>query len=123
FHCPQNSTGRSTITALYLDWETDQFIGTGLHLRKIEAFDNPDASSKQRMMCFRPILVEPTNRKIINTNGLNVPLSQILSSFMRDIHEILHEVTALPTPTGVLCLEEYYFTLTNLVRLKLVRFD
>src|ERR1041385_7114530 len=65
---PQNRPRRRAVRAENFQRETHEFILARLHLRKIEAFDDPHFRAEQDAMAFDAVLLPAAHAQVIHTN-------------------------------------------------------
>src|SRR5712691_12301837 len=94
-----------------------------MYLRKVQAFDDPDACLKQSMVGLDSILAEATDREVIDADCLYLLCREVECSFVRDVDEIFNEVICLPAPARVPRLEEHSFAELNLLWVQVAGFD
>ena len=92
----KRSAGGRPVGVQNLERHTHELVESGLNVSQVQTLDNPDPRLQQRVMDGVAVGSVSADRQIVDANGLNAPLREVLSSRKRDVDEIFDEFVRLP---------------------------
>src|SRR3712207_6149580 len=102
----QNRPGRGAFAVRQHQRQTGQLVLAGPHPRQIQALDDPDPRTAERLMRLDAVFPEPAVREVVDADGSDLAVREVAGCLLRDVYEVLDEILVAPCPRRISRLEE-----------------